>query len=444
MLADDGELQDRQRLLRTQLPRRFARLLHNGRQLAGSTDIHFLALLGEDARFLAQSLRSGPDTALVDALIELDHAIAPVLASQEPATPAVASRIAACIDALEPLAPIETAEPATPQTTDGASPAKPTAAAGESELEFPLTPEQWQRFVQGSSAEPPAPTMPTPAAPATVEIAAPPVQPVPPPQAPAIVPVPATSSAFDLADRLRSAIDGHGLSLAFQPMMSLQSGGTGQYQALLRLRDANGDIHGAADLIPAAECAGLLAAVDRWVLEHCIATIAQQVASRRPVRLFATQSLSSARNAWAATRIQRLLVDHGVAPQAISLELQVEEAIAAPNDVARYADAVRALGCGFVLSGFEDGPAAEYLLATLRFDAVRLSPRCLALADARARVELKVLVERLHEQGRRVIAPRVDTAGVAAALYAAGVDYVQGNFVQPVDGGLGFDFDAAP
>jgi EAL domain-containing protein (putative c-di-GMP-specific phosphodiesterase class I) len=56
---------------------------------------------------------------------------------------------------------------------------------------------------------------------------------------------------------------------------------------------------------------------------------------------------------------------------------------------------------------------------------------------------LHALVELAHELGTRVIAPRVEDARGAAALWTAGVDFIQGNFVQPAHKELTFDFQAS-
>lgn len=448
MFAHEGQRPDQRSLLQSQLPQRLTRLRRRGERLREGWDVNTLALLGDDAGFLAAALSQSGSGDIADALGELAAAVAPLL--DPPRTPDQASmdRLAARLAALARFEPVAIAEPSI-------------------EDEFPLLaaapPVEWHSF---ASAEP-APAVP-----------APPPAPRQPPvldeeegaRLEALIAAAAVLEQSIAADglssdayagfghaepvartngiappdtleaRLRAALDGDGLELMFQPIVPLHGEAREQFQALLRLRGGDGRMYTAADLIPAAERAGLLGAIDRWALERCIALIAQRMQAGRAMRLFVNQSLHSVRNAWAVTRIERLLGEYRIGAQAISLELRADEADLAPIDVVRYAHAVKALGCGFVLSAFETGETGERLLAALPFDAVRLSPRHLQLADADAREELRALVERLHEQGRRVIAPRVEDARIASALWSAGVDYVQGNFVQPADSDLGFDF----
>jgi EAL domain-containing protein (putative c-di-GMP-specific phosphodiesterase class I) len=449
MFAHEGQRPDQRSLLQSQLSQRLARLRRRGERLREGWDVNTLALLGDDAGFLAAALRRSGSGDVADALAELEAAIAPLL--DPPRTPDQASldRLAARLETLARF------EPATPEPEPSIEDEFPLLAA--------VAPAGWRSFAEAD----PSPAAPTPL----------PAPPQPPmldeeegarlealiaaaavleqsiaadgisndayagfghagPPARAIEAAPPDT----LEARLRAALDGDGLELMFQPIVPLHGEAREQFQALLRLRGGDGRLYTAADLIPTADRAGLLGAIDRWALERCIALIAQRMQAGRAMRLFVNQSLHSVRNAWAATRIERLLGEYRIGAQAISLELRADEADLAPIDVVRYAHAVKALGCGFVLSAFEAGETGERLLAALPFDAVRLSPRHLQLADAAAREELRALVERLHEQGRRVIAPRVEDARIASALWSAGVDYVQGNFVQPADSDLGFDF----
>ena len=59
------------------------------------------------------------------------------------------------------------------------------------------------------------------------------------------------------------------------------------------------------------------------------------------------------------------------------------------------------------------------------------------------RKELRDLVTLAHERSMQVIAPRVEDARGAAALWSAGVDFIQGNFVQRAAHDLAFDFHAS-
>jgi EAL domain-containing protein (putative c-di-GMP-specific phosphodiesterase class I) len=171
--------------------------------------------------------------------------------------------------------------------------------------------------------------------------------------------------------------------------------------------------------------------------------IVERTKSGQAPRLFLSQSLASVRDPELIPWMRELLERRGAAGDSISIEMTVANASAATDDVARYAEAIRALGLSLTLSGYEAGGPGEALLDALKIDFIKLSPRYVRIDDENIRAELRELVATAHERGMQVIAPRVEDARGAAALWTAGVDFIQGNFVQRAGRDLAFDFHAA-
>jgi EAL domain-containing protein (putative c-di-GMP-specific phosphodiesterase class I)/GGDEF domain-containing protein len=246
-----------------------------------------------------------------------------------------------------------------------------------------------------------------------------------------------------LLERIRAALHGDGFQLLFQPIVSLRGEEDEQFQVLLRLQGDDQRLHTAAELIPAAERAGLVVAVDRWVLERCIQLLGRRAGDAHAQCLFVSQSLASVRDPGSPDWLRALLLRDGVAGDALCVELSANDATRALADVRRYAIAMKEAGARFTLSGFEAGVLGERLLQALPADFIKLSPRYLRFDDPLVCSELRALVERLQGEGKRVIAPRVEDARGAATLWAAGVDFIQGNFVQEAGADLAFDFQAS-
>jgi len=72
----------------------------------------------------------------------------------------------------------------------------------------------------------------------------------------------------------------------------------------------------------------------------------------------------------------------------------------------------------------------------------KLAPRYIGggLRDTSLREELRQLVAHVHGLGRKLIAPRIEDAQSASLLWTAGVDYIQGDFVQQAGQDMTFDF----
>ena len=247
----------------------------------------------------------------------------------------------------------------------------------------------------------------------------------------------------ELARQIRFALDGAGLQVLFQPIVSLHGEEHEQFQALLRLQGDDGHQYVAAEIVPVAERADLIAEIDRWVFAQCIAMIVERTKSGRSPRLFLSQSLASVRDAERIEWMRELLLRNEVRGDSVSLELTLANAGAALDDVGRYSTAIKALGLTLTLSGFEAGAVGEKLLEAFAVDFIKLSPRYVRIDEDAVRNELRELVALAHERNMQVIAPRVEDARSAAALWSTGVDFIQGNFVQRAGHDLAFDFHAS-
>jgi len=248
-----------------------------------------------------------------------------------------------------------------------------------------------------------------------------------------------------LVELIRAAIKAEDFQLLFQPMVALQSGDDEQFQALLRLRGDNGKLHTAAEILPVAERAGLAADIDRWVVSRCLLVIAERARQRRPVILFAGQSIEAARDPQRAAWIGQMLETRRLPGERLVLEFRLPEVIAHVREATAFATALRALNVGVSLAAFDANPASLQLLQHLPANYLKLAQRYsgTALRDPALREELRQIVTRAHDGGRRVIAPQIEDAQTASLLWTTGVDYLQGDFIQQAGQDMSFDFHAA-
>jgi len=256
----------------------------------------------------------------------------------------------------------------------------------------------------------------------------------------------ATASSADdaLLQRIRDALGSEDFQLLFQPIVALQGGDEEQFQALLRLRGDGGKLYTAADILPVAERAGLTAEIDRWVLSHCLLVLAERARLRRPVRLFVSQTMETARDAQRIGWLKQLLETRRLAGEQLVLEFRLNDAIANLRELTTFIAALQGLGVTLALSAFESNQTSLQLLQHLPVTFIKLAPRYIGegLRNPALREELRQLVALAHEQDRKIIAPRIEDAQSASLLWTAGVDYIQGDFVQQAGQDMSFDFHA--
>src|SRR3546814_5197072 len=179
-----------------------------------------------------------------------------------------------------------------------------------------------------------------------------------------------TDTLFPYTTLFRSRFE-----LAYQPIVAVAGGEEAQYQTLLRLRDADGIMHTAAEILPAAEAAGVLHESDRHVLELAIAILDQRVGENRPVRLFVGQSARTlTRDGYAATLLGMLQGTRMDGPSLV-IDVRQDEALVHAVALQEFCSAMVPAGVQLCLSQYSAGPEADALLAQMPLGFMRLAAR---------------------------------------------------------------------
>lgn len=247
-----------------------------------------------------------------------------------------------------------------------------------------------------------------------------------------------------LLKQVREAIEQHALELLYQPVVAVAGSDDTQYQTLLRLRDKNGELLPAAEVIPMAERNDLIVDIDRWVLLQALALIRSRRAEQRPMRLFVTQSPLTLADNSQSEWLRAELEDNDVPGASLVIELRMEDASVHAGTVRQFCDSLVSLGVQFCLSQFELNAETERLLEQLPLGFVKLARKYSAgIHTQSTRDELKTLIDRAHRRGLEVIGTGVEDPQAAATLWMSGIDFIQGNLVQRADSELDFDFQQA-
>lgn len=243
---------------------------------------------------------------------------------------------------------------------------------------------------------------------------------------------------------VRRALEGEGFELAFQPIVAVAGGEESQYQALLRLRDENGELHPAGRIIPLAERADLIVDIDRWVIQTALKAITRREQDGRRIRLFVTQAGTSLASTGQADWLREVMAQAPVGHGSLVVDIRLDDALMNAEVVRRFCESVSGSGVQFCLSQFHIGTDGASLMEALPLSYVKLAPKYLAAGVTQAmRDELKVLIDQAHRRNVQVIGHRVEDAQAAATLWMSGIDFIQGNLVQQVGSELDFDFQSA-
>ncbi len=227
---------------------------------------------------------------------------------------------------------------------------------------------------------------------------------------------------------LRGAIERAELELHYQVQHALRTGGISGYEVLLRWRHRELGMVSPAQFIPIAEESGAIVEIGDWVLR----TACRQAQSwPQSHKIAVNVSAVQLAHGDFAERVHAILVDTGLSPGRLELEL-TETAIIADKDRAlRLLLRIRALGVSISLDDFGAGYSSLETLRTFPFDKIKLD-RSFTQGiehDAQAKAIVRAVLALGKSLSIPVLAEGVETSEQLAILRMEGCDEAQGYYL---------------
>lgn len=226
--------------------------------------------------------------------------------------------------------------------------------------------------------------------------------------------------------KLREAIAGGRLHLAFQPIVSMATGQVDHLEALLRLRSDDGTEVPAGEVISAAERLGLAPVVDRWVLDTTLDILRQHPALSLAVNL-SGQSLGDQEF---TEYLEQQMTEHSELAPRLAFEITETSALVDKAGVGARVHRLKARGCRFALDDFGIGFSSFEYLKHLPIDYVKLDGSFVKdiATESQGRLLVQAMVAGAKVLGLKVVAEWVEDDKSAEVLRQLGVEYGQGYF----------------
>jgi EAL domain-containing protein (putative c-di-GMP-specific phosphodiesterase class I) len=245
----------------------------------------------------------------------------------------------------------------------------------------------------------------------------------------AYVPDPRTGTADRLRtmEELRVALAEGQLVVHLQPQVALGGRRVVGAEALVRWQHPVRGLLSPAELLPAADQAGLLRPLTDTVLELALGAAAGWWPRRR-VPVSVNLSAANVTDLDLPAKVAAALDRHGLPPAALTLELVEDTLMADPERGRAVLGALRRLGLRTSIDDYGTGYSSLAYLRTLPADELKLDRSLTAdvAADRRAAAIVKHTVALAHDLGLSLVAEGVEDEATGAALAALGCDVVQG------------------
>jgi diguanylate cyclase len=238
-------------------------------------------------------------------------------------------------------------------------------------------------------------------------------------------------------EELRVALHSDQLVVHLQPQIALADECVVGVEALVRWNHPLRGLLSPADLLPAAEQAGLLRPLTDTVLELALTATAQWWPDQ-PVPVSVNLAAANVNDLDLPSKVQAALRRHGLPPEALTLELVEDTLMADPERGRQVLAELRRLGVRTSIDDYGTGYSSLAYLRHLPADELKLDRSLTADVDRdrRAAAIVRHTVALAHDLGLRLVVEGVEDAVTGAALARLGCDIAQGYAIarpMPVD-----------
>jgi EAL domain-containing protein (putative c-di-GMP-specific phosphodiesterase class I) len=230
--------------------------------------------------------------------------------------------------------------------------------------------------------------------------------------------------------RIRQALESDRFQLLRQPIRlahAPEQTPIPQYEVLLRMVDETGEVIPPSAFIPAAERYDLMPSLDRWVVRHCFARLAQRPRSDT-TRYAINLSGTSWNNEQFLAFLKMQLETSTIAPGSICFEITETATIADLEQASQFMHELKSFGCQFALDDFGSGMSSFGSLKTLPVDYIKIDGRFIrdVIDDPMTYAIVESINHVGHVMNLKTIAECVEDQPTIQQLQEIGVDYLQG------------------
>jgi EAL domain-containing protein (putative c-di-GMP-specific phosphodiesterase class I) len=242
---------------------------------------------------------------------------------------------------------------------------------------------------------------------------------------PALTTVSSGEADRDWVERIRYALNNHDFYTVQQSIVDLEGENEGLFENRTFMREEEGDSQ-AGEFMLAAERNDLGSTIDRHIIPQLMVAIAG-TGDKHIIALSSNSILDFSFPHW----FQRMLEETEV--EGSQLILQISAIIAESNlkPTRRVIDELQELGCGFVLSEFDNDRRTIQLLEHLPVNMIKLRPGLAqGLSSNMPNQEIiRAVVRAVEPYEITIIADEVQDASDLAVLWQCGVKLVTGDFL---------------
>ena len=235
-------------------------------------------------------------------------------------------------------------------------------------------------------------------------------------------------TAFDMERKIRRALDNGGIFFNLQPQYDMKKNLRG-FEALARMKDADGNVISPVDFIPAAERVGLIDKVDATVFRKAAAFVGKLIRAREAdIVLCMNVSVRHLMKNDFIDELREIIASCSV--PARNLEIEITESImidSAEKALDRIRQ-VKAMGIKVAIDDFGTGYSSLSYLNKFPADMLKIDKSFIDVMNTSesSKQYVATIISIGHILNLKVISEGVETEDQLETLKNVGCDYIQG------------------
>jgi len=243
-------------------------------------------------------------------------------------------------------------------------------------------------------------------------------------------------------EAILKALDDNRFRLLFQPIINLRGEGEEHYEAFVRMLDKDNEEVSPYDFLPPMGPSDTAIKIDRWVILQTIKQLSSHRSRGHDTRLFLNITAETLQDKTFTPWLSVALKAARLPGDSLIFQIREGDANNYMKQAKEFTKAVHELHSKVSIAQFGCALNPFNTLKHIEADYVKIDGSFteeIQKSDE-AKEQVKEMVKSLQNAGKLTIIPLVENAGVLATLWQAGVNYIQGYYLQAPVPEMNYDF----
>ncbi|AOY87025.1 diguanylate cyclase [Marinobacter salinus] len=243
-------------------------------------------------------------------------------------------------------------------------------------------------------------------------------------------------------EAIQKALDENRFKLLFQPIINLRGEGEEHYEAFVRMLDKDSEEVSPYDFLPPMGPSDTAIKIDRWVILQTIKQLSSHRSRGHDTRLFLNITAETLQDKTFTPWLSVALKAARLPGDSLIFQIREGDANNYMKQAKEFSKAVHELHSKVSISQFGCALNPFNTLKHIDTDYVKIDGSFTEEIQKKdeAKEQVKEMVKTLQSSGKLTIIPLVENAGVLATLWQAGVNYIQGYYLQAPVPEMNYDF----